>query len=63
MSLIDGVELKKSSAFFDSYFNSIPLLLKLKRKIISAIDTIRSDKKHLPTELKKKEKLDRGDDR
>jgi hypothetical protein len=63
MNLIDGVELRNRQLFFDSYFNSIPLLRKLRRQRISATGTIRSDRKYFPTELKKKEKLRRGDHR
>ena len=61
ISLIDGISLKNRQLFFDSYFNSLELLSKLSRQKIPATDTIRSDRKYFPTELKKREKLERGD--
>jgi len=56
MSLIDGIDLKNRQLFFDSYFNSLQLLYKLRREKVSATGTIRSDRKYFPIELKKKEK-------
>ena len=61
MSLIEGISLKNRQLFFDSYFNSLVLLFKLRRQQIPATGTIRSDRKYFPTELKKREKLERGD--
>jgi hypothetical protein len=61
MSLISGIELKEHQIFFDSYFNSLQLLRKLREMEIAATGTIRPNRKHFPTELKKKEKLERGD--
>ena len=61
MSLIDGIDFKNRQLFFDSYFNSVQLLYQLRKQRISATGTIRSDRKYFPTELKKSEKLERGD--
>ena len=61
MSLIDGIDFKNRQLFFDSYFNSVPLLYQLRKQRISATGTICSDRKYFPTELKKSEKLERGD--
>ena len=51
MSLIDRIDLKNRHLFFDSYFNSLQLLYQLRRKKVSATGTIRSNRKHFPTEL------------
>ena len=61
ISLVNGISMKNRQLFFDSYFTSLVLLYKLRRKKISATGTIRSDRKYFPTELKKGEQLERGD--
>ena len=61
MSLIDGIDFKNRQLFFDSYFNSVQLLYQLRKQRISATGTIHSDRKYFPPELKKSEKLERGD--
>ncbi|CAF3458405.1 unnamed protein product [Rotaria socialis] len=54
--------MKNHQLFFDnSYFTSLQLLYKLRRKKVSATGTICSDRKYFPTKLKKGEKLERSD--
>ena len=61
MSLIDGINLKNRQFLFDSFFTSLVLLYKLRRKRVGATGTIRSDRRNFPIELKKNKQLDRGD--
>ena len=61
MSLTDRIDFKNRQLFFDSYFNSVQLLYQLRKQRISATGAIRSNRKHFPNELKKSEKLERGD--
>ena len=61
MSLIDGIDFKNRELFFDSFFSFVQLLYQLRKQRIPDTGTIRSDRKHFPNELKRSEKLERGD--
>lgn len=58
--LLRGYEDKGYTVFIDSFFSSVPLVEDLYKKGITAVGTIRKDRKGLPLELKQK-KVKKGD--
>ncbi len=55
-TLIHKIDLRNRQLFFDSDFNSLKLLYKLKKENVAATGTIRSDRKYFSIELKNKRK-------
>ncbi|XP_046666760.1 piggyBac transposable element-derived protein 4-like [Homalodisca vitripennis] len=61
LALAEDERGKFKMLFFDNYFNSLPLLEKLKSEKTLACGTIRSNRKGLPENILEDKKLKRGD--
>lgn len=54
LQLVDHLQYKDHEVYIDNYFTSIPLLDQLKRDGIRGCGTIKSNRKFIPTNLKKR---------
>ena len=61
LKFINGLSLLQHHIFFDNFFTSVTLLLKLKKKEIAATGTTRTNRKIFPKELLGKNKLETGE--